>query len=235
MKRVAMWVSVACGGLVLAALASIGGSAPAQAFPAVQYWHMPASGPAGVNRAGAEGIYGTGGRSDYGIQCAHCHIGAAGMIDVQVTAMPPFATQGNDQTYSPGQLYDIQVTLLNEHLWINMPMGNNNGFAATFEDPGGVIMGALFDDAGNTSTNCPAAAPVPPPVSTTYVWGDCHGVVYNHADMVFNVTAWSFQWQAPAVGAGEVTMWYGVVDGDGKETGLDDDVKQGNMRLLEGS
>ena len=49
-------------------------------------------------------------------------------------------------------------------------------------------------------------------------------------------TSWTFKWTAPAAGAGPVTIYYGVVDGDHAGTdSKNDDVKQGTIRLNEGT
>src|SRR5262245_29085661 len=69
----------------------------ALAFPNGQFWHMTSDGVAGTNRAGAGGIYGTGGRTDYGIRCSHCHISDPGdthLIDARISASPAFYDRG---------------------------------------------------------------------------------------------------------------------------------------------
>src|SRR5262245_12631989 len=91
-------------------------SREAEAFPQIDYWHMPASGTAGQNRAGAEGLYGTGGPHDYGLQCANCHIEAAGLIDLVFTPNPGWQTAGANAAYEPTRTYDIQVVMTGEHL-----------------------------------------------------------------------------------------------------------------------
>jgi hypothetical protein len=220
------------GSITFAAFVAIGSGEVAEAFPTLAYWHLPASGPAGQNRAGAEGIYGTGGPRDYGIQCAHCHIGAEGLIDLDFQVSPPFSQNGNQTYYQPGTVYDIVVTLTGEHL--SNPMGKSlNGMAVSFEDPGGNTFGVLHDDNGHSSSSCPPAAPTTKPVGTTYVEGDCHGILFVDHE---NNATWQFQWVAPAAGSGQVTMWYGAVDGNQvAESSLEDDVVQGSLVLQEGT
>lgn len=230
-QRKHLYLGVTALGLGFAALPS-----PATAFPRLDFWHMPASGETNQkqNRAGAEGIYGTGGPFEYGIQCAHCHIDADGQIDLQFDVQPAFGQSGNDQTYVPGQRYDITVTMTGEHKGLSGMGGNVNGFSASFEDPGGAVMGTLYSDTpNNSSNNCPSQAPSNVPSGTTYVYGDCHAILFSGGD---DVTQWVFQWEAPAAGAGDVTMWYGGVDGDtGGHNSLDDDVVQGSVLLREGN
>ena len=124
----------------------------AAAYPRLDFWHLASSGETdqNQNRAGADGIYGTGGPFEFGIQCAHCHIASEGLIS-----------------------------------------------------------------------------------GTTFLYGDCHAILFSGGD---DVTQWVFQWEAPAAGAGEVTMWYGGVDDDtGGHSSLDDDLIQGSLLLREGN
>jgi hypothetical protein len=222
------------GGAVVAALTVaffVGDADEAEAFPFMNSWHMSSAGETNnnQNRAGAEGIYGTGGPGEYNIQCAHCHVDAEGLITAQIVASPAFGTSGNDSSYAPGQAYDITVTMMGEH---KMTMSNLNGFVATFEDASGQVMGSLNDDNGNSSTNCPAQEPAMNPPNTTFMYGDCHGILFVPNE---DVTTWQFQWVAPAAGAGDVTMWWGMTDGDtAGESSLDDDTIQGNIPLIEG-
>ena len=101
---------------------------------------------------------------------------------------------------------------------------------------GGKVRGVFESDTNPvvSSANCPKTYPKPDPsTGTTYVYGDCHGVIFiPRADIV----AWTFSWTAPAAGSGPLTVFYGVVDGDhhGKSS-LDDDVKMGTVKLTEGS
>lgn len=209
-------------------------AAGALAYPFGRSWHDRADGnPSNGGRAGAGGIYGTGGQTDYGITCAHCHIGAQGKIDVQNTPTPAWQMVNNQAAYKPGQTYQITLNMLNEWKGLNQMNNNLNGFAATFENQSGKVAGTLISDSGVDSGACPANYPANNPATTTYVYGDCHAVLYVPHP---NTTSWSFSWKAPAAGAGQVTLFYSVVDGDhADKSSLDDDVKSGTVKLVEGN
>lgn len=218
--------------ILLVACALVAVPAALSAFPTVAYWHMPSSGPAGQNRAGAGGNYGTGMTSEWGIQCAHCHIGGEGAIDLQINTTPAFGDDGaGNPTYTPGTRYTFNLALLNEHKGLNQGNNNGNGFALGIEDAAGNVVRGYITDSGVTSANCPTTAPTTAPTGTTYVWGDCHAVVFVSQA---NRTAWTFDWVAPAAGSGDLTLYYGVVDGNSLgDSSLDDDVKQGKLKLVE--
>jgi hypothetical protein len=160
-------------------------------------------------------------------------VNGAGQIDATVTPAPAWLTVNNQPAYAPGQTYNITLTLTGEHLGLNQGTNNLNGFSFTVEDAGGNVSGVLGTDNGVSSTNCPQAYPAQDPAGSTYVYGDCHGVLFVPHK---NVTTWSFSWTAPPAGAGELTIFYGVVDGDtGGDSSLKDDVKMGTIRLAEGN
>jgi hypothetical protein len=224
---------VISGAVLVAAMAiSFGAAGMSQ----LVFWHMPADGT-GPNRAGAAAIYGTGGKSDWGITCAHCHSGAKGLIGATFVASPSWQKVNNVDAYKPGQKYDITVTLTNEQ---KVPSARwphtQNGFAATFEDANGKPKGTLQSDVlGNSSASCPPTAPMPiPAAGTTYVYGDCHGILFLQRD---DNKVWKFSWTAPPMGAGDITVYYGVVDGDspGKGGSKDDDVLVRNFKLVPGN
>jgi hypothetical protein len=214
-------------------------STAASAFPFGYSWHDPANGgtqapdtPKG--RAGAGGIYYTGGQRDYGMTCAVCHIKAEGKITASVKANPPFQKKNGDDAFEPGQPYTITIDLLNEH---KLPGGTVvhtlNGFNATIEDPSGQVQGVLGGDVpGNSASNCPATFPTPAPTTgTSFVYGDCKAVVYVPKN---DSTSWTFKWTAPsAASVTEVTLYYSVVDGDHPDkSSLDDDVYSNKMKLV---
>ena len=223
------------------------------AFPAGQFWHMPASGdtpvgdyydvnaPIGNNRAGAGGIYGTGGQRDYGIKCSDCHTSdetpSSGSIDANITTDVPWQDVNGEPGYSPGQTYVFTVELLGEHRGVGGQFGNTNGFGLSIEDANGAPVGVLIADSGMRSDSCVGAWPGSPPdpnVFTTIIYGDCHAVLFS--GVTNDRTTWTFDWIAPPAGTGPVTIYYSVVDGDtAAESSLGDDVKEGTIPLLEGT
>jgi hypothetical protein len=198
----------------------------ALAFPTPNHYEGTAHG----TLAGGGGLYGTGGPMHLGVQCAHCHIEADGLISLDIQPSPAFTQSGNDWLYAPGQRYDFVVTLVGEHKGSG-PTKNQNGIGFSFEDDGGLRMGLLASDApGVDQANCPTTVPMTP-TSTTYMVGSCDAVV---SSLSSDVDQWMFSWTAPPAGSGALTMWYGAVDGDqAAEDSLGDDVIQGSMRLLE--
>jgi hypothetical protein len=211
------------------------------AFPFTSSWHQPASGETSVqprNRAGAEGLYGTGGRADLGIRCSHCHIKGQGRIDFTLAAQPAFAKVGGEDAYVPGQQYTITITMTGEHRGTGPGGSNMNGMALAIENAAGQKSGTFIADAGQSSASCPANDPylnVPnvqlPAGRTTFLYGDCHGVLFlPHQDLI----AWTFDWIAPAAGSGDLTMFVAVVDGDtAGSSSLDDDVVERALPLQE--
>jgi hypothetical protein len=211
-------------------------AAGAWAFPFGKSWHDPADGtPANGGRAGAGGIYGTGGVGDHGITCANCHIGGKGLIGASIVPTPAWQKVNGLDAYKPGQTYSVTVTMTGEHAGLNQGANNLNGMALAFEDQSGKAKGVLISDADPTatSTTCKAKYPAANPATgTTYLYGDCHGVIFIPRP---NTTSWTFSWKAPAAGTGQLTAFYGVVDGDADgKSSLDDDVKMGTVKLVEG-
>jgi hypothetical protein len=222
--------------LVVAACIVLPGAA-ALAFPFGYSWHDRADGSqSNGGRAGAGGIYGMGSATDYFITCANCHVNGKGQIGVTITPTPAWAKVNNLDAYKPGQKYTITVAMTGEHLGLNQNMDNLNGFALTVEDQGGKVKGVFTSDTNPpvSSAACPKTYPKPDPATgTTYTYGDCHGVIFIPR---VNTTQWTFSWTAPAAGSGQLTLYYGVVDGDHQgKSSLDDDVKMGTIKLGEGS
>lgn len=219
----------------------------AQAFPHLYFWGEPSNGTAPTALApGGGNIYGTGGARDFGITCAHCHIKSAGVIDATISPSVAWQMMNGMPAYKPGQAYQITVTLTNEQK--NPGTTNNlNGFALSIEDASGRGVGMFSNDASagqvntNTCTNAKISGMAETnlaAVATTYLispnstGGGCYTVV---SVPKAGATSWKFNWTAPAAGAGPVTLWYGVVDGDtdGKNSS-GDDVKQGKLVLQQG-
>jgi len=218
------------------------------AFPFDNSWHMPAAGDvpngqyydasavSGNNRAGAGGIYGTGGAQDYGIKCSSCHIEGTttwGQIDADISVTPSWGIVNGDNAYVPGSTYNFTVSLLNEHR-LNDGNVQLNGFALAIEDASGKTAGVYITDSGERSDNCnPNDPTLDGATETTFVYGDCHAVL---SIQEMYRTVWNFQWTAPAAGSGDLTLFYSVVDGDqAGDNSKGDDVKEGTIPLKEGS
>lgn len=224
--------------LVILALATlVAGTAAVAAFPFNRSWHENASGVAGQNRAGGAGRYGTGGRTDKKIKCSHCHIKGQGLIGMTVTANPAFGTVNGESQYTPGTRYTLTIAMTGEHR-MKSPTNNKNGMAATIENANGARAGRFISDTGQDSNACPAQNPYPggmgppsPPGKTTFMYGDCHGVLpLQHSGL----TSWTFDWVAPAAGAGDLTLFIGMVDGDTDgSSSLSDDTVERSFPLRE--
>lgn len=223
-------------GFVVAALAVSGALmllVPiALAYPNASQFHSPSTQIAPDGSPGTGGLYATGSVRDKGVTCAHCHIKAEGKIGVTITTTPAWGKVGALSSYKPGTTYQFEVVLTGEHRGLDgQHPGQQNGMNLTVEDANGKTVGVYTNDRGLSSDKCPQTGPPDPYPGTTYVWGDCHGILFNRKD---GNTKWNFSWRAPAAGTGALTIFYGVVDGDtGGSSSLDDDVKMGTIKLAE--
>jgi hypothetical protein len=213
--------------------ATIAVPAAALAWDANAYWWDPAEGAPGQPYdvlPGAGGIIATGGASDHNITCADCHVKAAGQIDSKFAFNP--ALVGG--AYSPGKTYQVTASLLYEHLGLSgcgpYVNGNVNNFAATFEDANGNVVGTLASDGNTSGASCQTKLPGQV-TGSTITYGDCHAVTSTSEK---DRQSWTFSWTAPAKGAGAVTLYFGMVDGDCMMDSLNDDVKVGTVKLNEG-
>lgn len=203
-------------------------AAPALAWDGAGLWYAPADGAS----PGGGGFLGTGSARDRSITCAHCHVDGAGKIDAKLELDPPLGTVNGQSAYEPGKTYTVTVSLIGEYLGIgqcDQYMMRTNNMAVRIEDAGGKAAGALASDSGQSAASCPSE----PPQSingTTVLYRDCLGVVGSGAE---SMTSWTFSWTAPAAGAGTVTMYYGVVDGNCDMSSRGDDVKVGKLDLGE--
>jgi hypothetical protein len=224
----------------LAAVAAVTVSARVGAFPFLKSWHDPSDGNSQPNnvRAGGGGIYASGAAQDWGLKCSHCHIDNAdqqGMISAMIDVSPPFDVVSGEQAYVPGARYTFTVDLVGEHLGTPGMNDNHNSLAVVAEDASGTRAGEYYTDSGVDSVVCPQVAPDKndSTLRSTYVYGDCHGILATEQN---DVATWTFDWEAPAAGTGDVTVFYGIVDGNTHaDSSLDDDVTEGNIRLVEGS
>ncbi len=214
-------------GAIIVGVVLIAGSVTA--FPKMKWWHSASD---TNSDAGAGGIYATGSTQDWGIKCSHCHIDSEGLIDADFSYSPALMDIGGEPAYVPGQRYTITIDMIGEHL--GETDDNTNGVNVVIEDASGNTAGDYISDSGVDSMNCPTSAPDDKDgsVNTTYVYGDCHGVIFAG---LRPLTRWTFDWVAPSAGTGEVTVFYGMVDGNTEDvTSLEDDVKEGTIKILEG-
>lgn len=234
-------------GATVIGLVALGSAASAAfAFPFGFSWMQAAdsNNPPGADnplgRAGAGGIFFTGGKRDHGLTCAACHVAkddagndvtTEGVIVGSLT--PAFA---NNQ-YTPGTKYDLTMTLVGEHHVIGAGAPHTlNGFSLTVEDAAGNLAGVLASDIPNISSapgQCPQNYPAQNPTNgTTYIYGTCKAIIYIPKD---DTTTWKFSWTAPPAGSGPVTIYFSVVDGNNTDkSALGDDVYDGKITLTEG-
>lgn len=203
-------------------------------------WNDPAANtPSASAKPGGGGIYGTGSAHDGRVKCTDCHQRNSANPNPNTPlglglVFSPALGAGNK--YAPGTRYTITATMMNEHFFEPDGGSLQNGFAATFEDAQGNLAGVLESDSGQIQTNCPATLPTLPPAGTTLLYGDCHGILPRAAARSFS--AWTFFWTAPAASTGNVTLYWGMTDGNGNDRsisqdgGPDDDTKTGTMVLI---
>ncbi|HZS42231.1 MAG TPA: hypothetical protein VFF06_35620 [Polyangia bacterium] len=190
----------------------------ARAWDSAELWYDPANGgnaaPGAMNAIapGSGGVIGTGGGRDYYITCANCHISdqqQQGVIDVQVAFNPVMPTMSGQSLYEAGQLYQVTVQLLHEHEGLSgcaaSTNGNLNNMAAAVEDSSAKPAGVLASDSGQSADACPSALPMVAS-GTTMMYGDCHAVFSISDKTTVNRASWTFNWTAPAAGAGPLVM-----------------------------
>ena len=221
----------------------------ANAFPNLYFWQAAAE---SIN-AGATFLYGTGSSTDLGVTCALCHVKAPGTIGVTVTPSPAWGQKNGSPSYTPGTTYSISVALTGENKGLGLGPKNLNGMALTIENQLGQGVGLFTNDdapANQVNTSNCVQVPTSPPAAagmlqanlvargaTTYLispatTGGCYTIVSVNAP---NLLTWKFTWKAPATGSGPLTIYYGAVDGaSGGTSSLNNDVKQGTVKLVEG-
>jgi hypothetical protein len=222
--------------VVLALASVLLWASPALAWDSAKLWYADAH---GVEAAGG-GILATGGATDYGIQCVHCHIEPEENIDLTFTPSPAFDNVGDVLYYEPGTEYVFTVNLIGEYLGLDECVTdgfNYNFFAATFEDAAGNNTGTLASDGGQTQgSNCPAEAPARAENApgTTVLYGDCRAVIARDL-LPLGTTEWTFSWTAPPAGTGDVTLFGGGVDSNCDMNSKNDDVKMVKITLSDAS
>jgi hypothetical protein len=188
-------------------------------------------------RPGGGGLYGTGSKTDKGLQCHFCHPNSLATVPVDLTfAFSPGLVQVSGQdAYVPGQVYTVTATMTGATL-AEGQTGNVNNFAAMFESAAGNAVGTLASDTGQVQgTNCPSnilnSASLPD-AGTTLLSGSCKAI-YGRGRVRENLTQWRFTWTAPAAGTGTVTIYWGATDGDKGENSIGDLSKNGTKVLLQ--
>lgn len=220
-------------GVVLAAGATV-------AWTPEYAWNDPAANTTAPSaKPGAGGIYGTGSSRDGRVKCGDCHQrnapnpNAATPLGASIVFTPAL---GANNKYAPGTRYTIKVTMLNEHFFLPDAGAGQNAFVGSFEDGQGNLAGVLESDSGQIQTSCPPNLPTLPAAGTTLLYGDCHGILPRAAVQSFS--AWTFFWTAPAATTGNITLYWGMTDGNHNDRsisldgGPDDDTKSGTMVLI---
>lgn len=208
---------------------------PAQAWELPCNWTNDTT--TAADEAGGGGLFATGGKRDFSVTCSACHLETLttpprGQIDTTLTFAPALGTAGTVRTFTPGQRYEVTVTLVGEYLGLAScgAAENINTFAATVEDATGATFGRIESDTGQSSAACLTGlssmncnGSLPATGGSTFMAGDCHAVAGYGAGR----TTWKFYWTPPAATTvTDVTFFWGTVDGDCKMNSLKDDVKE---------
>jgi hypothetical protein len=179
---------------MLVALGCLGHARTARAYhTGVTFDRPPGAG-------GGGGLFYTGAPRERGWTCAACHVDPPVPVQVVVRIEPGELLV--DRVYVPGQTYDLTVTLEDERLGLSAGRSNFNGMAMTIMDESGAVAG---DFSGFAAEDF-------------YVRG--RSIIASSGTTV-GVTEWSFRWTAPAAGRGEITLYLGVVDGNGANSPAD--------------
>jgi hypothetical protein len=202
----------------------------ARAFHHHQQYQSPADGRSTV--PGSGGLYYTGSRRDLGLRCSHCHVEAEGRIRANVTFSPSVATG-----WTPGETYRVSVTMTGESKGLSgcAPMlPNRNGIAAMVVGRSGFPAGQVSPD--RDTRRCGSSSPPVATDQTTVVFGDCDAAVgaQGNVGTAGSLDTWRFDWRAPSAGAGDVSLWLGVVDGDCGFDSYNDDVYETRVAVAEG-
>jgi hypothetical protein len=177
-------------------------------------FHTPASFDSNATDGGGNRMYFDGSPRHKGYDCTVCHTGAEHVITATLDGAPAGG-------YTPGQTYALTATLGGEHLG-GGTANNQNGFVAEVVDDAGAIAGTFAQ----------------PNDAKTALVDDNH-VVTGEGE---GVKSWTFAWTAPVAGTGALTLYLGMVDGNG--AGIagtpttdpgGDDVATLRLRLCEGS
>lgn len=185
-------------------------------------FHVGSTFDAVPGKGGAGGIFYTGAPTERGYTCAACHLSPEGKIRAGLSTTPPGLFE--NRRYTAGQAYVVTVRLLNEHRGLSSARSNFNGFAAVFLD-------GKKQHAGRVSGFAP---------DEYYAAGSA---LIASAGKTVGTATWSFTWTAPAAGAGPISLYIGMVDGNGADSPptqtltdpLGDDVITASLVLSDGS
>lgn len=150
------------------------------------------SGPASVNGQGY-----TAAPDESGTLCGHCHDGGA--FGTPLAILSVMDDMGMPVTsYTPGETYEISLV-------VNAEMGTPSGygFQLTVLDENNTDMANFSNPSGNTKISNAAN------VSS--------GRIYAEQNSLSVSNEFTFDWEAPSSGTGELTFYYNVnvVDGTG--------------------
>ncbi len=181
-----------------------------------------------------------------GHACDVCHTDAPGSIGIRLEAdQTSLFTSG----WKASTQYHLRVVLENEHEGLAYAsLGNNcgfavtpyvpcdnNGFAIEFDTDVGTPTGTLDPVVGS---DCAAGSAMIPTDVDTYVLAD--GTAATHNGAIAAQTHWDLCWTSPAAGAGAITAYVAVVDGNGGDGTMNfpsnatgDDVAVGAVPLAE--
>jgi hypothetical protein len=181
---------------------------------ASQFFDVPAIPHSATLGASGEGIYFTGAPRFASLTCQSCHVGAPGIVGLQLNADDPSLFSDG---YTPGKTYALQVQINNETegLKYNTPtctdvggmpyaQCNNNGFALEV-DAGGAALGGFAASASTLVSPDGNAV-----FSAREFDATDPNLIHNN-----DATSWLFHWTAPPQGSGPLTIYVAAVDGNG--------------------
>ncbi len=195
---------------------------------------------------GAGGIAFTGAPRWSGHTCAVCHTNAPGHIGIRVEADQPTLF---DEGWDPKKQYHLRVVLENEVEAVAFAASGDscgaqnpptlpykhcdtNGFALEMDDGGGNPTGTF------TTVTGAACSTAPNPDAAVYINAAKTAVIQT--DTHKGITSWDFCWTSPGAGAGTITAYVAVVDGNGglgtadvPNDPIGDDVATGTVPIAE--
>jgi len=143
---------------------------------------------------GGGGRFYNGAPRERGLDCTACHLDAPHKTRVSARSDPPELVA--DGRYVPGATYDLTFTLDNEYLGLGSPLSNYNAIVVSAVDAKGGGAGSFSGYAAEDF----------------YARGSS---ILASAGRQPNETSWAFRFRAPDSGAGSLSLYVGVVDGNG--------------------